>query len=75
MDWELEGKPPAYWCNTVNVQPPAANCDASADKVLALGKQLKVAGTPTLFFADGTRSPGYLPAAELEKALNDAAKL
>ena len=57
------------------VQPAAANCDASADKVLALGKKLKVEGTPTLIFSDGSRSPGYLPAAELESALNGAAGL
>jgi len=56
-----------------NVQPPAAKCEASADKVLALGKKFNVNGTPTLIFADGTLVPGYLPGAELEKALNKPA--
>ena len=76
-DIACSANPGQTWENLMlnNVQPPTANCDASSSKVLALGKQLNVAGTPTLFFADGTRSPGYLPAAELEKALNDAAKL
>jgi thiol:disulfide interchange protein DsbC len=41
--------------------------------VLALGRKLKVNGTPALIFADGTINPGYLPAAELEKALTAAA--
>lgn len=56
-----------------NVQPPAGNCSASADKVLELGKKLKVSGTPTLIFADGTLVPGYLPGPELEKVLNGVA--
>lgn len=53
---------------------PAANCNTpQTDKVLALGEKLRVSGTPTLVFADGTLVPGYLPAAALEKALNGAA--
>jgi thiol:disulfide interchange protein DsbC len=54
-------------------QPPVANCATQTDKVSALGKKLNVHGTPTLIFADGTVVPGYLPAAELEKALNGVA--
>lgn len=57
------------------MQPAAGNCGASSDKVLALGKKLKIEGTPTLIFSDGSRSPGYLPAAELESALNGAVGL
>lgn len=53
-----------------NVQPPVGTCNASADKVLGLGKKFNVSGTPTLIFADGMLVPGYLPGAELEKALN-----
>ncbi len=53
-----------------NVQPPVGTCNASADKVLELGKKFNVSGTPTLIFADGTLVPGYLPGPELEKALN-----
>jgi thiol:disulfide interchange protein DsbC len=59
-----------------NVMPPApaANCSTpQTAQVLALGEKLRVSGTPTLIFADGTIAPGYLPAAALEKALNDAA--
>lgn len=53
-----------------NVQPPAGTCNASADKVLELGRKFNVSGTPTLIFADGTLVPGYLPGPELEKGLN-----
>lgn len=56
-----------------NKQPAKGKCDASSSKVLALGQKLKVAGTPMLIFSDGSKVPGYLPAAELESALNDAA--
>jgi len=54
------------------VTPPVGTCDAPIAKVMELAKKLKVNGTPALIFADGTVNPGYLPAAELEKALNAA---
>lgn len=51
--------------------PAAAKCDASAiDKTMALGRHLNIRGTPAMFFADGSRVPGYMPAALLEKALD-----
>lgn len=54
-----------------DIAPPPAKCDtAGIDRVLALGKRLNIRGTPALFFADGSRVPGYLPAAMLEKALD-----
>lgn len=56
-----------------NVQPPVGTCNASADKVMELGKKFNVSGTPALIFADGTLVPGYLPGPELEKALNGSA--
>lgn len=52
------------------VQPAAAKCDAPIAQVLALGKSLKVNGTPALIFANGVINPGYMPAAELNKALD-----
>ena len=60
-DWMLNG-----------VLPPSGNCATQTEKVLALGKKLHVNGTPTLIFADGVQVPGYMPAADLEKALNGA---
>jgi thiol:disulfide interchange protein DsbC len=50
--------------------PPAITCKVPTDKVIALGKKMKVNGTPNLIFADGTQVPGYLPADELEKHLS-----
>jgi len=79
-----EEKVHAVWCSKDRAQawedlmqndivPPAGTCDAPTAKVLALGKKLRVNGTPALVFSDGTLNPGYLPAAELEKALAAAA--
>ena len=48
-----------------------ATCKTNTDKVLALGKKLRVNGTPNLIFANGTQSPGYLAADALEKNLNE----
>lgn len=56
------------------VTPPGASCKLPTEKVKALGKKLRVTGTPNLIFADGVQAPGYLPAEELEKRLSEAAK-
>jgi thiol:disulfide interchange protein DsbC len=44
-------------------------CDNPVDETIALGQKLKVSGTPTLFFTNGQRVPGMVPAAQLEKLL------
>ncbi|MDB5777435.1 MAG: thiol:disulfide interchange protein [Herbaspirillum sp.] len=44
-----------------------ATCTAPNQEVLELGQKLKVTGTPTIFFADGSRVPGAIDAAGLEK--------
>ncbi len=62
-DWMLHG-----------VTPAVATCKVSTDKVTALGKKLRVNGTPNLIFANGVQNPGYLPAEELEKNLDAAIK-
>lgn len=54
--------------------PASGTCKVSTDKVVALGKKLRVNGTPNLIFGDGVQVPGYLPAEELEKRLNDSVK-
>jgi len=51
-------------------QPASANCDHPTSKVVAFGQKLNIRGTPTIFFADGSRAPGYMPAVALEKALD-----
>jgi thiol:disulfide interchange protein DsbC len=50
-----------------------ANCDNPIETVSALGRKLAIHGTPTIFFTDGNRVPGYIPAAQLEQMLNKVA--
>lgn len=59
-DWMLNGK-------MAPVAP--ANCTAPNEKVLALGQKMKITGTPTVFFADGSRIPGAIDAKALEAKL------
>ena len=52
--------------------PPNASCDASAiDAIVAFGQKNRISGTPLLLFADGTRVPGAVPMAQVEKILAD----
>lgn len=56
-----------------DVPVPKAVCDTAAlDRNIELGRKHKITGTPTLFFADGSRVPGAIPAAQVEKFLTDA---
>lgn len=58
-DWMLGGKKPAN-----------AECDTPVEQTLALGKKLKVQGTPAIFFADGSRINGALPLDALNQKLD-----
>jgi thiol:disulfide interchange protein DsbC len=52
---------------------PAASCDSAAvDRNFEFGKKNRITGTPTMFFVDGTRVPGAIPAERIEKLLADA---
>jgi thiol:disulfide interchange protein DsbC len=63
-DWMVNGTAPA-----------AAKCDTGpVQKSLAFGQKLNIRGTPTIFFADGSRVPGFMPQAQLEQALAKASK-
>ncbi|MEY8877958.1 MAG: DsbC family protein [Leptothrix sp. (in: b-proteobacteria)] len=60
-DWMISG-----------ATPPRAmgQCDSSAiERNSALARKHKVNGTPAIVFEDGSRAPGAIPAAELEKRL------
>jgi thiol:disulfide interchange protein DsbC len=60
-DWMQSQKPTAA---------PLAACDTSAlARNIAFGKKYKINGTPTLFFADGSRIPGAIPPETIEKQL------
>jgi thiol:disulfide interchange protein DsbC len=59
-DWMLQG-----------VNPPAAACDNhNIEAIVEFGKKNRISGTPTLFFADGTRVPGAIDSAQVETLLN-----
>lgn len=61
-DWMLNGKTPASAAES-------CNATASTDKVVELGRKLKVTGTPTIFFTDGSRVPGAIDSKALESRL------
>jgi thiol:disulfide interchange protein DsbC len=53
--------------------PPTKTCSGDPiDSLQKLGDTLHINSTPTLFFANGTRLAGALPAADLEKKLAGA---
>ena len=54
-----------------NKKPTPGECDTSAlDRNVALSQEFKINGTPTLIFSDGSRVPGAISSAEVEKRLN-----
>ncbi|AGX87188.1 thiol:disulfide interchange protein DsbC [Candidatus Symbiobacter mobilis CR] len=53
-----------------DLAPATATCDTSAlTRNVALGRKHKITGTPTLVFADGSRIPGAVGTADIEKRL------
>jgi thiol:disulfide interchange protein DsbC len=53
--------------------PKAASCDTTAlERNVEFSRKYKINGTPTLVFVDGTRVPGAISTAQIEKQLNDA---
>jgi len=50
-----------------------AECATPLERNLRLARQLGVNGTPTIFYADGTRTTGYVPGAEVERRIAAAA--
>ena len=64
------------WMIDGNAPPKAMGaCDTAAlDRNVEFGKKYRVQGTPALFFEDGTRKPGALSAAEVDKLLAAAKK-
>ena len=58
-DWMIQG-----------ITPPSASCDTSAiEASIEFGSKFRITGTPTLFFADGSRVPGAVPLAHIESQL------
>jgi len=52
----------------------AASCDVAAlQRNVEFGRKYNITGTPTLIFSNGTRTPGAIPAEQVEKQLAAAA--
>ncbi|GLS15460.1 MULTISPECIES: DsbC family protein [Hydrogenophaga] len=57
---------------TKDVTPPTAQCEAGAlARNTEFGRKMRITGTPTIFFADGSRVPGAIGADRVEKRLNE----
>ena len=55
--------------------PKAAECDVAAlQRNVEFGRKMRINGTPTMFFADGTRVPGAIDQARIEQLLANADK-
>jgi thiol:disulfide interchange protein DsbC len=79
---QATAKAHAIWCAPDRTQawsrwmhekqmPAAGSCrDDPVNELQRLGDRLHINSTPTLFFADGKRITGSLPAKELEELLN-----
>jgi thiol:disulfide interchange protein DsbC len=52
--------------------PGEAKCETPLEKNLALAQRFRINGTPAIFLADGRMLGGYVPADELEQAMNSA---
>jgi len=61
-DLVLDGKSP---------EEPKASCDAPVARLLELGRKYKVTGTPTIFFTNGRRVPGGVPADRLRQLIDE----
>ena len=69
--------PGAAWVNLMqkDVMPATAQCNTAAiDRNLEFARKYKITGTPTLVAQDGTRVPGAIDSAKIERLLADASK-
>lgn len=72
--WCAKDKGKAWLDWMIRDQPTAkASCDTTAlERNLDFSKKHKITGTPTVFFADGSRVPGAISAQQVEKLLTAA---
>lgn len=57
-----------------NTKPAPKTCETPIDDLLKFGMQLGVQGTPAIFFQDGSRANGWLPADKLKERIETASK-
>ena len=86
VPFQGEAKPIAVWCASDREQAwqrlmlqgdnsllnPAVSCPHPIARNLALAHQLAVQGTPTLIWADGSRTEGYVERSVLETRLQQS---
>ncbi len=61
----------AAWMLNKKEPPTASDCNTEAlNTLVKLGEKLKVTGTPTLIFEDGSRVPGAIDKQQLEETLS-----
>ena len=72
--WCAKDKGKAWQDLMLRDQPvPKASCDTAVlERNIEFGRKHKITGTPTLFFADGSRVPGAISSQQVEKFLTDA---
>ena len=63
LGWMVEGNTPTG----------DGKCNHPTEKIKALGDKLRITGTPTLFFSNGERVGGAIPAAQVDKRLKQIA--
>jgi len=61
--------------DTPKVPAGGAACDNPVDKVLELGRSLRINGTPTLFFANGERASGGMEVGKLRAKMDELARV
>ncbi len=89
VPFQGEARPIAIWCAAdrerawrqwmlqadASLLQASANCEHPVLRNLDLARRLGVQGTPTLFWADGTRTDGYVGRSVLEAKLAEAARV
>lgn len=89
VPFQGEARPIAIWCAAdrerawrqwmlqadASLMQPDARCDHPVARNLELARRLRVQGTPTMIWADGSRTDGYVGRSVLEARLAEAAKV
>jgi thiol:disulfide interchange protein DsbC len=89
VPFQGEARPVAIWCagnrarawerwmlhGDASLQQAGAACAHPVGRNLALARALRVQGTPTLFWSDGTRTDGYVELAALQAKLAELARV
>ncbi|WP_395695118.1 DsbC family protein, partial [Piscinibacter sp.] len=89
LPFQGQARPVAIWCaadreqawhrfmlqGDASMLSVSSTCDHPVDRNLALAQRLGVQGTPTLVWADGSRTDGYVDRAVLEARLRQVAEV